>query len=642
VSEQPGLLRQRRFGPFFLTQALGAFNDNVFKNALAMLITFQGIAILGLAPTELVPFAGGVFILPFFLFSAIAGQLSDKFDKAGMIRKVKFVEIIIMALAGTGFYLQSPLLLLGVLFLMGMQSAFFGPLKYSIIPQHLETHELVHGNGLVSMATFVAILIGTLFGGWLIDGTQSGLTMVSIAVLIVAAAGFVASWYIPSAPPADPGLTVKWNIVAETWRTMGFVRENDVVFRSILGASWFWFYGATILGLIPNFAKISLQGSNEVATLLLALFSVGVGVGSMACHKLSFRQVEIGLVPLGSIGLTVFGIDMYLATNSLEPVAALTGAAGFIERGGSVRVMLDVVLMGAFGGLYFVPLNALIQHRSRPEHRSRVIAGGNILNALFMVASAVFSIILLKAGLTIPQLILVTAIINAAVALYIYLLVPEFVLRFVTWVLVHSVYRMKVTDLEKVPAEGPALLVCNHVSFVDAMVIGGCIRRPVRFVMYYKIYNWPGVRWLFRTAKAIPIAPSKEHPEMLGQAFERIASELAEGNVVCVFPEGAITRDGGIQMFRKGVERILERTPVPVVPMGLSGLWGSYFSRSDGGAMRGPMRKFWGHIHLKVGDAMPPEHATAEVLQAQVLELMEPQDYPNNGADNTLPEESAQ
>ena len=626
MSQAPGLLRQRRFGPFFGTQALGAFNDNIFKNALIILITYQGVALLGLTTTELVNFAAGIFILPFFLFSSTAGQIADKFEKSALMRKIKALEIFIMLCASLAFWLQSPGLLLGVLFLMGAQSTFFGPIKYSILPQHLKSHELVKGNGLVSMATFLAILLGTLCGGLLIAIEGYGWMLVAACLIGIALAGYALSRFVPAAAPADPALRINFNIFSQSLKTLGYVRENPVVFRSILGASWFWFFGSVILAQISTLNRFVLMGNETVATLLLALFSVGIGVGSLLCDKLSFRRVEIGLVPLGSIGLTLFGVDLYFASQALEPVAAVVGAGQFLQREGAYRLFLDVVLLGMAGGVYIVPLNALIQQRSTREHLSRVIAGGNILNALFMVISAMFSIALLRSGLDIAELILTTAILNAVVALYIFLLAPEFLLRFVTWVMVNTIYRMRVKDLQKIPDEGPALLVCNHVSFVDALVVGGSIRRPVRFVMYYRIFNWPVVSWLFKSAKAIPIAPHKEHPELLEQSYDRIAEELENGELVCIFPEGAITQDGEVQMFKRGIERILERTPVPVIPMGLSGLWGSFFSRSDGGAMKGPMRKFLSLIHLAIGDPVRPQEVCSETLRDKVMVLMQDPD----------------
>ncbi len=627
---EPSLLRQRRFAPFFGTLSLGAFNDNVYKQALIILITYTGLTLFGLETAALVNLAAVIFILPFFLFSATAGQLADRYPKDLLIRRIKFCEILIMLLATAGFYLGEPLVLLGILFLMGTQSAFFGPIKYSLLPQILAPHELVKGNGLVSMATFVSILLGSLCGGILIAVSDwsfagqaiQGWMMVAAMVITMAVIGYWVARQIPAATPAAPDLDIDHNIVRQTLRNMGYVRENIVVFRAILGVSWFWFFGSVMLAQLPPLIKEALSGNETVATLVFTLFSVGVGVGSLLCDKLSDRRVEIGLVPLGSIGLTLFAADIFFSSRALEPVMGLVGVGEFLARDGSWRFVADVLLIGIFGGLYIVPLSALIQQRSKPEHRSRVIAGGNILNALFMVLAGIYSIGLLSAGLSVAQLILVTAVLNAVVALYIFLLVPEFLLRFAAWVLVHTIYRLKVNDLENIPDEGPALLVCNHVSFIDALVVGGSITRPVRFVMYHKIFNMPIAKWLFKTAKTIPIAPAKEDPALLERAFERIAEELDAGEVVCIFPEGAITHDGQLQEFRSGVERILARNPVPVVPMALKGLWGSFFSRSDGGAFRGPMRKFLARIELNIGAAIPPDEVTAASLQEVVSGLM--------------------
>ncbi len=630
MSSEPGLVRQRRFGPFFATQALGAFNDNVFKQALIIMITYQGLVLFGMDAGRLVNFAAIVFILPFFLFSATAGQVADRFEKSGLIRKIKAFEIAVMGLATLGFWLDSISFLLGVLFLMGTQSAFFGPIKYSILPQVLETHELVKGNGQVSMGTFVAILLGSLAGGALIAVDDVGWVWVSAMVLAIAVTGYAWSRRIPAVPVSDPELKVDLNIVRQTLKMMGYVRENPVVFRSILGNSWFWFFGSVLLAQLPPLIQAHLRGDESVAVMMFTLFSIGIGGGSLLCDKLSFRRVEIGLVPLGSLGLSVFGIDLYFAAHGLAAVAEPVGIGGFLARDGSVRFVIDVLLLGVSGGFYIVPLLAVIQHRSRPDKRSRVIAGANVLNALLMVLAGGYSIALLSAGLDVTELLLVTAIMNFVVATYIFLLVPEFLLRFASWALVHSIYRVEVSDLEKIPDEGPALLVSNHVSFVDALVIGGLIRRPVRFVMYYKIYNWPILRWIFKTAKAIPIASAREDRELLKDAFDRIQQELEDGQLVCIFPEGAITRDGEVQIFKSGVEQILARTPVNVIPMALNGLWGSYFSRSDGGALKGPWRKLWARIRLSIGEGLPPERATAEALRKRVLELMAVSAHPDD------------
>jgi len=618
---QFSLLRKRRFLPFFLTQALGAFNDNVFKNALIILIAFKGFTLLGLGSTELTIAAAGLFILPFFLFSATFGQLADRYEKSRLIRYSKILEIVVMALAAIGFALDSVALLLIVLFLMGTQSTLFGPAKFGILPQHLAPEELVGGNGLIESATFLCILLGTMLGGILIAQGGDGPTIVSVTVLAIAALGYATSRYIPIAPPTAPDLTINWNPVTETWRNLRFLTTNRTVFLSVLGISWFWFFGATFLQVLPGYTKDILGGSEGVATLALTLFSLGIGVGSLLCEKLSHRTVEIGLVPLGALGMTVFGVDLYFA----HPEAATQtgmGAWEFLRQDGNWRVALDLMLIGAFGGLYIVPLFALVQQRSEHSHRSRIIAGNNILNAAFMVVSAVGSIIALK-YLSIPELLLATAILNAVVAIYIFTLVPEFAMRFACWVLIKTLYRLDTRGIEEhVPDQGPALIVCNHVSYVDALLIGGAVPRPIRFVMYYKIFNIPVMRWIFKTARAIPIAGAKENPELMRAAFEEVDRALAAGELIGIFPEGALTKDGEIAPFRPGVERILAARPVPVVPLALTGMWSSMWSKRDSQLrrMRVPRRLRAG-VSLIADAPIPPEEANAARLEAKVREL---------------------
>ena len=614
------LLRQRRFGFFFGTQALGAFNDNVFKNAVVILITF-GLAGVGAEGVNLyVNLAAGLFILPFFLFSATAGQIAEKYEKSLLIRRIKLLEIGIMALAAMALWLQSLTLLLLVLFLMGSQSALFGPVKYAILPQHLDEAELIGGNAWVEAATFLAILIGTLVGGWLI-AQEGGSLWVAGLLLTVAALGYLTARGIPPAAPTAPTLRINWNPLTETVRNLRFLARDRTVFLSVLGISWFWFFGALFLSQLPNYTKLYLGGDETVVTLLLAVFSLGIGAGSLLCERLSGGQVEIGLVPLGSIGLTVFGIDLFWAAPGLASETGLNAAA-FLAEVAHHRVLWDLGLMGVSGGLFIVPLYALVQSRAAPAHRSRVIAGNNILNALFMVAAAGVAIALLAAGLSIPQLFLVATLMNAAVAVFIYGLVPEFLMRFLVWMLINTLYRIRRQGLEHIPDHGPALIVCNHVSFVDALILGGNIRRPVRFVMYHKIFRIPGLNFIFRTAGAIPIAPAKEDPALMERAFRDIASALADGHVVGIFPEGALTRDGDIAPFRTGVERIVTTTPVPVIPMALQGLWGSLFSRRDSflGRSRLP-RRFWSRIGMVAAAPVPPEQVSAAGLEAQVRAL---------------------
>ncbi len=616
---QFALLGKRRFGPFFTVQALGALNDNIFKNALAALLVFKASSLYGMNTDQLVNFSAMIFILPYFLFSALVGQFADRFEKAAQIRRIKLFEVGIMVLATLGFWLDSLPLLFGVLFLLGFQSTLFGPIKYGILPQVLQRHELIGGNALVEMGTFVAILAGTIAGPLLAGIDAPWPVWVSGAALVVAVIGWVASLRIPPAPPVDPDLKINWNLATETVRNLKFLNENRTVLHGVLGISWFWFFGATILVQVPSYSQNVLGGDASLMSFLLGLFIIGISAGSLLCEKLSGRDVEIGLVPLGSIGLTVFAVDLCFASPA-TPTPGLTVGA-FLGEPANWRIILDLLMIGGFGGFYIVPLYALVQARSKASHRSRVIAGNNILNALFMVVSAIFAIAMLgAAGFTIPQLFLATAILNAVVALYIYLLVPEFLLRFLCWLLIHTLYRVKVTGLDHVPAEGPVLLAGNHVSFVDPLLIGGSVRRPVRFVMYRGIYDIPVLRWLFDAGKAIPIGSGRTHPDVLAQAFERIDAELAAGEPVGLFPEGGITRDGEIQPFRPGIETILERRPVPVVPVALCHLWGSLFSRSDPLHKRRP-RKLWKRVELRIGEPIPAAEATAERVEAAVRAL---------------------
>ncbi len=620
-SGQFRLLRERRFGPFFGVQFLGAFNDNVFKQALVILLAYQTSSFTTMSSNTLQNLAQALFILPFFLFSATAGQLADKYEKSTLITITVTIELAVMALGAVGLFTTNLTLLLGALFLGGVQSALFGPVKYAILPQHLNETEIVGGNGMVEMGTSIAILLGMVYGGWMITQPGWGVAGVAVSAMAISAFGIALSRFIPRSPPPAPGLRINWNPVSETWRNLRFTAQNRTVWHAILGISWFWFYGAMFITQFPNLSRNVLAASEHVVTLLLIVFSVGIGVGSLLCERLSGKKVEIGLVPFGSIGLTLFGIDLWLAAEGHAPHGAQT-LAEFVRDATHWRMLADLLLIGLFGGFYIVPLYALVQTRSDPAHRSRIIAGNNILNAAFIVAAAALAIGLFAAGLSIPQLILVTALLNAAVAVYIYLLVPEFLMRFLVWILVHSLYRLEKSGLDRVPDEGPALIVANHVSFVDALVIAAAVRRPVRFVMDHRIFGIPVLNFVFRTGKAIPIASAKEDPQMMERAFAEVARALRDGDVVCIFPEGRITDTGELYPFRPGVSRIVADTPVPVVPMALRGLWGSFFSRRAGAAMswRSWLRPF-SKIGLAVGEPVAAGAATPEALQAQVAAL---------------------
>lgn len=612
------LLQERRFLPFFLTQFSGAFNDNLYKNALLLLVTYTGGGLLGLSVDIVVNFAAFLFILPFFLFSAIAGQVADKYEKSLVIRRVKALEIVIMGLAALGLWFGWYEVLLLLLFLMGTQSTFFGPVKYAILPQVLRDDELVGGNALVEMGTFVAILLGTLAAG-LIMGADQPQQIAALAVLAMAIAGYVVARQVPATEVGAADLKIRLNPIKETWHLMALAREKHSVLLSIMAISWFWFLGAAYLTQFPNFAKTELAGDETVVTLLLAIFTIGIALGSMLCERLSGHRVELGIVPIGSLGLSLFGLDIYLNMPA-EPIPSDWWV--ILSDSDYRRIALDLLGIGVFGGLFIVPLYAFVQHETPADKRARIIAALNVFNALFMVVSALMGILMLGIiGLSIPEFFLVLSIMNLVVAGFVYQQVPEFALRFVIWILSHTLYRVRHQGLHHIPEEGPVLLVCNHVSYMDALVIAGSVRRPVRFVMDYRIFSTPVLGAFFRLAKTIPIGSRNRVPEIYEQAFERIDEELDAGHVVCIFPEGKLTQSGDIDTFRSGVEVILQRRPVPVVPMALRGLWGSFFSHCGGPALGHWPRRFWSRIELLAEAPVAPESATAEYLQQVVTEM---------------------
>ncbi|PZP79882.1 MAG: glycerol acyltransferase, partial [Ectopseudomonas oleovorans] len=529
---QFALLGKKRFLPFFVTQLLGAFNDNIFKQSLILAILFK--LNTGADRDLLVNLCALLFILPFFLFSALGGQFGEKFAKDALIRKIKFAEILIMLAGAVGVLLDNLPLMLAVLFAMGTQSALFGPVKYSILPQHLKEEELVGGNALVEMGTFLAILAGTI-GAGIMMASSNYAPIVAGSVVAVALLGYLASLGIPRASAAMPELPLDWNIFRQSWAIMKLgLGQRPAVSRSLVGNSWFWFLGAIYLTQIPAYAKEWLYGDESVVTLILTVFSLGIGLGSMLCERMSGHKVEIGLVPFGSIGLTLFGMLLWWFSGGFPEAAAPHDWLALLGYGQAWWILGCILGIGLFGGFYIVPLYALIQSRTAEHERARVIAANNILNALFMVASAIAAILFLSvAGLSIPQLFLVVSLMNIAVNSYIFKIVPEFSMRFLIWLLGHSLYRVEHKGLDAIPDEGAAVLVCNHVSFVDALLIGGAVRRPVRFVMYYKIYDLPVLNFIFRTAGAVPIAGRSEDLLIYDAAFRKIAEYLRNGELVC-------------------------------------------------------------------------------------------------------------
>ncbi len=611
------IFRDRQFAPLMWTQFFGALNDNVLKNALIVLLAFRGIELWGLRSESLISLATLVFILPFFLFSALAGQVSDKYEKSLIVRGVKLAEIIIMVIAAFGFYFAAYPVLLGVLFLMGLHSTFFGPVKYSALPELLPIEKLTSGNAYVEVGTFIAILVGTIGGGHLVS-LEHGEYYIIGFLLFNAIAGYAFSRAVPQMKIADPSVEIQLNPVPPTIETLKAAGKNKAVFNSILGISWFWFLGAVILSLLPTITRQIINGNEHVVTVFLATFTVGIAIGALLCEKLSFERVEIGLVPFGSFGMTVFLIDMAIVLSQWTIAPTAITAAEFLSTPGAIRLLIDLLGIAIAGGVFTVPLYTLVQQRSERENRSRIIGANNIINALFMVIGSALLMVMLQQKMALSTILLLYAGMNLIVAIYIYSLVPEFTLRFASWILARCLYRIRTTGQENIPAEGAAILICNHVSFVDWLIISAAVKRPSRFVMYYKFAEIPLLRYLMLQAGVIPIAGKTENPEIFENAFREISKSLKEGNLVCVFPEGKVTEDGKMGEFKKGIEHILTKDPVPVIPMALNGLWGSIFSHYKARAMTKLPRKIWFAVDLIITKPVPAALAKAEYLEARV------------------------
>jgi len=597
------LITQKRFLPYFCTQFLGAFNDNIYRNALAIIVTYvlakENQAII-------INVALVAFILPYFLFGALAGQLADKYEKSWLIRKIKIAEIIIMCFGSVAIYLQSMPMMLVILFALGSQSAFFGPIKYSILPQHLHPDEILSGNAYVEAGTFIAILLGTILGGFL--GSKPNFLIILIGVLILCATcGWLMSRRIPSAEPAAPDLKISTNLLQSSLEIIRMARADKPVFMSILAISWFWFFGSIILTQFPVFAKDVLSGDANVAILLLATFSIGIALGSFACSKLSGGKVEIGLVPFGALGMSFFAYQLGRAA-PIEASHLLT-LSEIMHWPGAWWVVVNLTMIAFSAGLFIVPLYAFLQTRSDESQRSRVIAVNNIYNSIFMVGAGLVGMAMFHFGFTVLQIFKVAAVLNIFATIYILSVMPEFFLRLVSWLLVHSVYRVKKQGIANIPKEGPALLVCNHVAFADPALLLGVIPRPARFVMWYGFYELPIVGKVFEWLNSIPIGNRRQRPELVDAAFDKIAEALENGELVVVFPEGGITRTGELAKFQPGIDKIVKRTPVPVVPMAIRGMWGTWSSRKRGRALQGLPTSYMKQLTVVAGEVVPPEQA---------------------------------
>ncbi len=620
--ESAPLITSRFFGPFFVTQFCGAFNDNIFKTTILISFTFFS--------TQNVSFLNNLgqlcFVLPFFLFSAWAGNIADRVEKSQWIQRIKLLEIAIMCFGALCLLKQWTWGLILLLFAMGTQSSLFGPVKYSIIPQHVKHAQITKANAYVETGTFLAILCGNLIAGVLF-GFNHSLPIIGILLILVALLGWLSSRKIPTAlPEENPDGSTACDTSMMTLSTLlKTAYQNRTLFLSMLGVAWFWFLGAAYLTQLPEYTHTYLNSNESVISFLLIAFSIGIGIGSLLCSWLSAGKIEIGLVPLGALGICVFGFDLTLVPPVMpNPGSSIIGLYEAVNSDIHWRVFNDLVCIGISGGLYIVPLYGLIQTRSKTSERARMIAASNILNAFLMVLSALFGIFMLTILNTSLNIFFFCLIIlNLWVTAYIFTLVPEFIGKFLVFCLIKTMYRVKINGLrEQIPSEGPAILIANHVSYVDALIIGGLIDRPARFVMYKPIYDIPGLNLIFKTLKAIPIDSKEKDENTYHAAFDEISETLKSGKLLVIFPEGKITHTGEVNEFKPGLMKILKRDPVPVIPLALCGLWGSYFSRKGGPAFSGFPKRFWSSIQVNAGPSIPPEDVDLEKLRNTVLNLM--------------------
>lgn len=572
------LLKTKRFLPLFITQFLGSLNDNIFKNALVILITYQLALTHSSNPQILIAVAAGLFILPFFLFSATAGQLADKFEKAKLISIVKLVEVALMALACIGFYTNHVALLMFVLFSLGIQATFFGPLKYAILPESLQENELIAGNGLIEAGTFIAILLGTIIGG--IGILQSiGKYLISILIMMVAIGGWISSFYIPRTKNTASNLKINYNFISETKRLLSYAKERRNIFLSILGLSWFWLVGAAFVGEFPALVKDILHANEHIVTLFLTFFSIGLAIGAILCNKLLKGKIDTTFVPFGVLGMTIFTFHFYLMTKqiALANEADTQTLMQFLSYSTSWKIIFDLLMIAISGGFYTVPLYTLLQQRSEKSHRARVIASNNVINALFMVSGAILTMLILGIGFSITSLFLILAIGNAIVTIYICKILPDVLIKsFLRWVL-KLLYRVQVKGLENYHSAGDrVIIVANHTSFLDALLLGIFLPDKLTFAVNTHIAKKWWVRLFLRLVDTYPLDP------MNPIAIKSLIEFVRKDKKCVIFPEGRLTITGTLMKIYEGPGLIADKAKAKLLPISIQGAQMTPFSRLHG------------------------------------------------------------
>jgi acyl-[acyl-carrier-protein]-phospholipid O-acyltransferase/long-chain-fatty-acid--[acyl-carrier-protein] ligase len=567
------LLAQRRFAPLFVVQFLGAFNDNLLRFALVFMATYTVYAGEPSRAEQLATIAAGLFTLPYFLLSATAGQLADGIDKARLVRWIKGAEIAIMAVALLGFQWQSIPLLLGCVVAMGVHSALFGPVKYSILPQHLRPTEIMGGTGLIEAGTFLAILGGQLLGG-LIAPFEAGL-----AALAIAAAGFAASFFVPSAPPAAP-LRVDWNIVRGTAQILRAAHGGRGVWLAILGISWFFSVGTVVTAQLTALASGTLAAGPAVVVLFLLVFSVGVALGSLLVNRLLDGEVSARYVPAAALGMAAALIGLWVAARAYTPVAAL-GWQTFAAQPQAWPILLCVFALAMAGGIFVVPLYAILQTHAEPANRSRIIAANNIVNALATTSMVIIALVLLANGVGVPGVIGTLGFATLAVALITCWLLPETVFKSLFRGFLKTVYRVRVIGAEHMPAAGqPAVVVVNHVSFLDGLLLAAFLPGKPTFAVHTRIAQAWWVRPFIKLFDAFPVDPTNP------MAAKAMVRAVQSGRTLVIFPEGRITVTGALMKVFDGPGMVADKADAPIVPVRIDGAQFTPFSRLGGKVRR--------------------------------------------------------
>ncbi len=611
------LLKERRFLPYFITQSLGAFNDNIYKNTLLILVAFAAPNSISMGTDLFINSAAALFILPFFLFSAFAGELTDKFEKSRLIRLIKMAEILIMLLAAIAFIYKQYGILLFLLFLMGTQSAFFGPVKYALLPQTLNKNELVAGNALVEAGTFLAILFGTLVAGF-IAAHPNAYELAAGFILFFALCGYVSACYIPISAANDPALRIRFSPIRQIKTTLSIAHQDKHILKSILGSSWFWFLGTCYLTQFPNYAKLYLGGSESSVSLLLILFSIGISLGAFACNKLSFGRLELGIIPIGALGITFFGIDLFFSTPQSMDVSS--SLSTFISQSSLWWVFFDLLMIGFFSSLFIVPLYTYIQANSKPKECAQVIAALNIYNALFMVTAAILGILCLSIfNFSIPAFFLIIALLNLAVSLYSCKKLALYMTRFIAWFLSHSFYRVTHENFDFIPEKGGALLICNQLNYRDVLLFAGACKRPIRFVIWADVFKQPLAHYFFKLARAIPVSIEKRQQ---GTALKEIKKQLNAGNLVCIFLEDKLNRKGELSEFKRGIELLLKHSQVSIIPLALKSRLGNDVSVENEQALFKYTNRFRSPITLISGEPTKANKANIGLLGQKITQLV--------------------